>query len=72
LTSKREDEARGHVEAAKKLLKDKGIEVNETIVKIGNPVDKIVEAGANYSVIVVSATAKPACSAFSWAPSPSR
>lgn len=59
-----EEEAWGHVEAAKKLLKAKGIEVKETIVKVGNPVDEIVEAGPDYSLIVMSGTAKTGLQRF--------
>jgi len=59
-----EGEARAHVEEAKKLLEAKGIEVKECIVKVGNPVDEIVEAGPDYSLIVLSGTAKSGLQRF--------
>ncbi|NQV46617.1 MAG: universal stress protein [Rhodospirillaceae bacterium] len=59
-----EADARRHVEEAEKELASIGIEVQETIVKIGNPVDQIVEAGPDYSVIVVSDTSKTGLQRF--------
>lgn len=53
-----EDEAKANVDKAKKVLADMGIEVKETIVKVGNPVDEIIEAGPDYSLIVVAESGK--------------
>ncbi len=53
-----EAEARANVEKAEKMLKTLGIEVKETLVRVGNPVEEIIEAGPNYSLIVVSESSK--------------
>ncbi len=53
-----EAEATQNVTEAKKMLESMGIEVKETIVRIGNPVDEIIEAGPDYSLIVVSESGK--------------
>ena len=53
-----EAEAKANVDKAKKVLADMGIEVKETIVKVGNPVDEIIEAGPDYSLIVVAESGK--------------
>lgn len=49
-----EGEAQKCVEDARKVLEDMGVGVDDTHVKIGNPVDMIIEEGANYSVIVMA------------------
>ncbi|MEE8352108.1 MAG: universal stress protein [Rhodospirillales bacterium] len=59
-----EDDAKAHVEQAKGLLEAKGIKVKECIVKVGNPIDEIVEAGPDYSLIVLSGTAKSGLQRF--------
>ena len=59
-----EDEAKANVDKAKKALKDMGIKVKETIVKVGNPVDAIIEAGPDYSLIVVSESGRTGLQRF--------
>lgn len=59
-----EDEAKANVDKAKKALKDMGIKVKETIVKVGNPVDEIIEAGPDYSLIVVSESGRTGLQRF--------
>ncbi|MDA1091237.1 MAG: universal stress protein [Proteobacteria bacterium] len=59
-----EPEARANVEKAEKMLKDMGVEVKETIVRIGNPVEEIIEAGPEYSLIVVSESSKTGLQRF--------
>ena len=59
-----EDEAKANVDKAKKALKDMGIKAKETIVKVGNPVDEIIEAGPNYSLIVVSESGRTGLQRF--------
>jgi len=49
-----EPQARKLVEDAKQELEAMDIEVAEAITRVGNPVDEIVEAGPDYSVVVVS------------------
>jgi len=53
-----EAEATKNVAKAKELLDSMGIDVKETIVRVGNPVDEIIETGPNYSLIVVSESGK--------------
>ena len=59
-----EDEAKANVDKAKKALEDMGIKAKETIVKVGNPVDKIIEAGPDYSLIVVSESGRTGLQRF--------
>lgn len=59
-----EGEARENVEKAVAMLKSMDIDVEETIVKVGNPVDEIVEAGVDYSVIVLSESSKTGLQRF--------
>ena len=59
-----EDEAKANVDKAKKALEDMGIKVQETIVKVGNPVDEIIEAGPDYSLIVVSESGRTGLQRF--------
>ena len=59
-----EDDAKRHVEEARKELETMGIEPAEIITRVGNPVDEIVEAGPDYSLIVVSDTGKSGLKRF--------
>jgi len=59
-----EGEAKANVEAARKELEGMGIEVENTLICVGNPVDEIVEAGPDYSVIVVSDSSKKGLKRF--------
>lgn len=59
-----EDESKQSVEEAKKLLNDLGVDVVETITKVGNPVDEIIEAGPDYSLIVLSDSGKSGLERF--------
>jgi len=59
-----EPEARKNVEEAQKELESMGITPQEAIVRIGNPVDEIIEAGPDYSVIVISDTGKTGLKRF--------
>lgn len=52
----KEAEAKRNVEGAKAMLASLGIEVQETLTPVGEPVREIVEAGPDYSLIVVSDT----------------
>ena len=59
-----EGEAKTHVEAARKELEKMEIDVENTLTCVGNPVDEIVEAGPDYSVIVVSDSSKKGLKRF--------
>ncbi len=59
-----EEEAKANVAAAKEMLKTMGIKVKETLVRTGNPVDEIIEAGPDYSLIVVSESSKTGLQRF--------
>lgn len=50
--------AKKAVNDARKLLVDMGVNAEETIVKVGNPVDEIIEEGANYSLIALAESNK--------------
>jgi|TARA_B100001964_G_C14193290_1_gene582142 nucleotide-binding universal stress UspA family protein len=58
------EEAQKYVDEAKNMLRSMDIEVEESIVKVGNPVEKIIEAGPDYSLIVVSDTGKSGMQRF--------
>lgn len=53
-----EDEAKLAVNAAHKALDELGVEVSDIVVKVGNPVDEIIEQGANYSLIALADSGK--------------
>ena len=53
-----EPKARENVAKAESMLNQLGIDVLETIIRVGNPVDEIIEAGPNYSLIVMSESNK--------------
>ncbi len=59
-----EAEAKAHVEAARKELESMDIEVENAITCVGNPVDEIVQAGPDYSVIVVSESGRSGLKRF--------
>lgn len=59
-----EAEATKNVAKAKELLDSMGIDVKETIVRVGNPVDEIIETGSDYSLIVVSESGKTGLQRF--------
>lgn len=64
LDAEGEDEAKENVAKAKEMLEAMEIEVKETITCIGNPVDEIIEAGPDYSLIVVSESGKSGLQRF--------
>ena len=64
LDAEGEDDAKRYAEEARNELKSMGIETAETIIKVGNPVEEIVEAGPDYSLIVVSDTGKSGIKRF--------
>ncbi len=53
-----EADAREAVDKAEEILKEMNVEIAEKIVRVGNPVEEIIEAGPDYSLIVVSGSAK--------------
>ena len=53
-----EEQAADNVAQAKEMLENLGIEVAETLTRVGNPVEEIIEAGPDFSLIVVSDTSK--------------
>ncbi|NQV83151.1 MAG: universal stress protein [Rhodospirillales bacterium] len=59
-----EPKARENVAKAEKMLNDLGIKVEETIIRIGNPVEEIIEIGPNYSLIVMSESSKSGIQRF--------
>ena len=59
-----EPKARENVAKAESMLNQLGIDVLETIIRVGNPVDEIIEAGPNYSLIVMSESSKSSLHRF--------
>ena len=59
-----EPNAKDSVEKAEKMLNKLGIEVEETLIRVGNPVDEIIEIGPDYSLIVVSESGKSGLKRF--------
>ncbi|MBL4615713.1 MAG: universal stress protein [Magnetovibrio sp.] len=59
-----EPEAKTAVSEARKLLVDLDINVLETITKVGDPVNEIVEAGPDYSLIVIADSGKTGLERF--------
>ena len=59
-----EQEAKGYVEEARVELKGMGIDVVDAITKVGNPVDEIIEAGPDYSLIVLADSGKSGLERF--------
>jgi len=57
-------QAEDNVARAKAMLDEMNIEVVETFVRVGNPVEEITEIGVDYSVIVVSDTGKTGLTRF--------
>lgn len=53
-----EPKAKENVAKAESMLNQLGIDVLESIIRVGNPVDEIIEAGPNYSLIVMSESSK--------------
>ena len=53
-----EDEARLNVDAAVAELKSMGVDVMNAFTRVGNPYEEIIEAGKDYSFIVVGSTGK--------------
>lgn len=56
--------ARENVEKARHALEEMGIGIRETLTRIGDPVEQIVETGPDYSLIVLSDTAKSGLQRF--------
>ncbi len=64
LDAEGEADALEYVEHAKVALESMGITVEESMVKVGDPIKEIVEVGANYSLIVLSDTGKTGLKRF--------
>ncbi len=59
-----QDKAQANVDRAKAMLDEMGIEVKETMTRVGNPVEEITEVGPDYSLVVVSDSEKSAVQRF--------
>lgn len=53
-----EPEAKRYVDAAKKILEENDLVVRESFTRVGSPVEMIIEAGNDYSIIVMGDTGK--------------
>ena len=59
-----EAEAEKTVAETKEVLESSGIKVKETITRVGNPVEEIIAAGADYSLIAVSESGRTGLQRF--------
>ncbi|MCK5444111.1 MAG: universal stress protein, partial [Rhodospirillaceae bacterium] len=59
-----EEEAKGFVDSARTELEGMGIKVVNSLTKVGDPVDEIVEAGPDYSLIVMADSGKSGLERF--------
>ncbi len=59
-----EDEARGFVSEAEKCLRELGAPVGQTLTRVGNPVEEIIEAGKDYSMVALADTGKSGIQRF--------
>jgi len=59
-----EDDAKQAVADARKVLLDMGVSVEETFVKVGSPVEEIIEEGANFSMITMAESNKSGIKRF--------
>ncbi len=59
-----EDEAKKNVDEAVIALNRLGIEPAETFVRVGNPIEEIINAGSDYSIIAVGDTGKTGLKRF--------
>ena len=59
-----EPEAKDNVDRAAEMLGEMGIEVEECIVRVGDPVEEIIDTGPDYSVIVLSDSSKSGLQRF--------
>ncbi|NQV57046.1 MAG: universal stress protein [Rhodospirillales bacterium] len=59
-----EAEAKANVEKAASLVRSLGVEPRSTFTRIGNPVEEIIKAGSEYSIIVTGDTGKSGIQRF--------
>lgn len=57
-TEAQEGEAADSLARTRAAIADEGVEVVDSLLRIGDPINEIVEAGAAYSVIVIGLTSK--------------
>lgn len=57
-------EAEGYVAEAKKILEGEGLSVRESFVRIGDPVEEIIAAGADYSIILLADSGRSGLTRF--------
>jgi len=59
-----EVDAQKNVEAAQAVLESLGAKIENTYVRVGSPIDEIIDVGRNYSVIAVAASSKTGLQRF--------
>ncbi|MEQ8196269.1 MAG: universal stress protein [Rhodospirillales bacterium] len=59
-----ESDAKRNVQAAKAVVEGLGAKIENTYVRIGNPIDEIIDVGRNYSLIAVSSSSKTGLQRF--------
>ncbi|MFP6870617.1 MAG: universal stress protein [Nitrospinota bacterium] len=64
LSGEGETEARANVDKAAELVRSLDVEPHEVFTRVGNPVEEIIKAGSEYSIIVVGDTGKTGINRF--------
>jgi nucleotide-binding universal stress UspA family protein len=59
-----EVDAQKNVESAQAVLESLGAKIENTYIRVGNPIDEIIDVGRNYSVIAVAASSKTGLQRF--------
>ena len=59
-----EVDAKAHLADARTVVEEFGVEIEDVLSPVGDPVEEIIEAGANYSVIVVSDSSRSGMERF--------
>jgi nucleotide-binding universal stress UspA family protein len=59
-----EAEAKAHLADARAVVEEFKVEIEDILSPVGDPVEEIIEAGANYSIIVVSDSSRSGMERF--------
>lgn len=59
-----ESESQKNIESAKAILDSMGVKIENTYLRIGSPIEEIIDVGRNYSLIAVSASSKTGLQRF--------
>ncbi len=59
-----ERDAQKYVDTARKIVEAAGAKIENTYVRVGSPIDEIIEVGKNYSLIAVASSSKTGLQRF--------